>query len=926
MPYLSLRHSLLLLVLVLCGGLIIFNTFVVVPGLERDMLQRSKAQVSTTVTRLQSTLQYFLTKGDREGVQSELDKNALSDEVVQITILDRSFNPLYFSQMNKKGTQFIDHHLTLEQLNSVTRQGSVVLFPSLDHENSLYGLAPVLLDADNSEVGVLLLEVDLKAVNSFFLELLKSTFLMVGLMIFLAGGTCWLLFSRMLASRLSPIIEGANLIAEGNMETRIPIRGKDELSRISEAMNLMTAQIKEDHRELLSSHNQLNSILKNIPSIVSVKDRDGHFQLINKHYQDLFECDESVYGKTLYDVMDKDEADFYSLHDRKVIETGKPVTEVIFLQKNDESRKIHMVKFPLLDTNNSVYAVCSIGSDLSEKEQLEGLLNISQSIFENTVEAILITDENKKIVDVNTSFERITGYTKDEVLGKDPGFLTSQQTPVEEYKDMWRSIVRYGHWSGELVNKRKCGEVYHERISINSIVDDKNDITGYIGIFQDITKEKEASADLVRLAFRDPLTDLNNREAFKNKLSDAIAYSQRYNSAFGLLFIDLDYFKDVNDSHGHEIGDQLLKMVSERLLSCTRVVDIVSRLGGDEFTILVTGDVTESGLAVMASQVIKSVSEPYTIREHELIIGCSIGIALYPRDGENIEVLLKHADAAMYHAKEQGRGSFSFFDFSINEKNQRLIKIKQALRSALDRGEFSLVYQPKINPHQNVVTGYEALIRWKSRELGIVSPAEFIPIAEESGDIEGVTNWVIHRVAEDKKKSEILRESNVAINISAKQFRFDNWINTLKKLSRIGALEASKVTIEVTETALIDSFDTTLDQLTTLRKLGCKIAIDDFGTGYSSLSYLKKMPIQFLKVDRTFVMDIGVDQDDQAIVQTIIAMSHEMGIQVIAEGAESAEQVEFLRSKGCDEIQGYYFARPMRLEQLDEFHLEMVEA
>lgn len=489
---------------------------------------------------------------------------------------------------------------------------------------------------------------------------------------------------------------------------------------------------------------------------------------------------------------------------------------------------------------------------------------------------------------------------------------------------MWISLDAQGRWAGELISRKKSGEEFFKRLSVNKITDREGQMTGYIGIFQDVSKEKEATENLARLAFTDPLTSLPNREAFKNKLVGTIEYAKRYQNSFGVLFIDLDHFKEVNDSQGHEAGDKLLVMVAERLKDNTRVVDVVSRLGGDEFTVLVPGSVTESGLAVMASQIIKSLSEAYEVGGSEFIIGCSIGIAIYPRDGSNTEQLLKHADAAMYHAKEAGRGCFSFFDFTINARNQKLIRVKQAMRGAIDRREYHLMYQPKVDPTRVVITGYEALLRWNSRDLGYVSPAEFIPVSEESGEIDHITDWVIHQVALDKQRSPMLRDANIAINISAKQFRSTKWLNTLRRLNDTGELDAKQITVEVTETALVDSLDQTLDQLKQVRRLGASIAIDDFGTGYSSLSYLKKMPIQYLKIDKTFVQDIGRDEDDQTIVQTVIAMSHAMGIKVIAEGAESTEQVSFLESRGCDEIQGFYYSRPLTLENLEEFHLDDV--
>jgi predicted signal transduction protein with EAL and GGDEF domain len=357
------------------------------------------------------------------------------------------------------------------------------------------------------------------------------------------------------------------------------------------------------------------------------------------------------------------------------------------------------------------------------------------------------------------------------------------------------------------------------------------------------------------------------------------------------------------------------------LLSNCRNTDIVSRLGGDEFIILVRNVENESGLAAQANQIIKKLQKPFQLEGATVLIGATIGIAVFPKDADTSDQLLKHADAAMYHAKSLGRGCFSFFDFSINARNQRIIRLKQAMRTAIKQNEYRLVYQPQIDPNAREITGYEALIRWESEELGHVSPAEFIPVAEDSGEIDRITHWVIQQVAEDRKQSSVLGGHTVSINISAKQFQNDSWVNTLRTMSEEHRLDLSSIVVEVTETALVAEFDSTLEQLKAIRRLGVRVAIDDFGTGYSSLAYLKKMPINYLKIDRTFVSDIGIDSDDQTIVQTVIAMAHALDITVIAEGAESIEQVAFLTANGCDKIQGYYYSKPLELAEVDTFAL-----
>ncbi len=926
---LSLSSSILLLVIFFSLSLVSLNLFVLKPHVKEVLAEQSRQDIVSTINRLQGTVEYLLSKDDLEGLKREISANSASKDVLHLLVLDEEKRILASSKLSEEGAVFDSQHLHIsEPLNVLMQQTSLSIHESSDIENALYGFAPIKfvdsLEGRDEMQGLLILEIDLQRREASLLDHFEIFFWGVSIAIGMIGLLFWQVFNRSVSTRLATIIVAAQKIAKGQFNTRLNMAGKDELTDIANTIDTMASHLEEDHSELLNNHLQLESILRNIPSMVYIKDRKGRYLMMNDRFKEAFPSVVLAKGHTVFDILPKEEAEKFAQYDAEVLELGEPITKYTSFSYRNTLRQLYMVKFPLFDRNESAYAICTIASDVSEQEQTETLLNISQSIFQNTVEAIMITDGQRRILDVNSSFERITGYSKEEVVGRTPAFLRSEKTPKLMFDRMWISLDAQGRWAGELISRKKSGEEFFKRLSVNKITDREGRMTGYIGIFQDVSKEKEATENLARLAFTDPLTSLPNREAFKNKLVGTIEYAKRYQNSFGVLFIDLDHFKEVNDSQGHEAGDKLLVMVAERLKENTRVVDVVSRLGGDEFTVLVPGSVTESGLAVMASQIIKSLSEAYEVGGSEFIIGCSIGIAIYPRDGSNTEQLLKHADAAMYHAKEAGRGCFSFFDSTINARNQKLIRVKQAMRGAIDRSEYHLMYQPKVDPTRVVITGYEALLRWNSRDLGYVSPAEFIPVSEESGEIDHITDWVIHQVALDKQRSPTLRDANIAINISAKQFRSTKWLNTLRRLNDTGELDAKQITVEVTETALVDSLDQTLDQLKQVRRLGASIAIDDFGTGYSSLSYLKKMPIQYLKIDKTFVQDIGRDEDDQTIVQTVIAMSHAMGIKVIAEGAESTEQVSFLESRGCDEIQGFYYSRPLTLENLEEFHLDDV--
>lgn len=927
LPPLSLRSNILLLIVTLSIALVSFNYFVLSPQFKAVMKESAHKDIVATINRLQGNFEYMLRKNDLSGIKREVVANTLHEEIKYLILFDEQLNVIASSRQAYMGKNFsaLPLHIDSGVISNALRKKALLVYESQDEENTLYGVVPISSLGNQGlgdrRWGVLVLEVDMGIRESSILSQIDNFFWQASFFIFSIGVFFWFSFQKSINQRLITILSAAKKIAEGEFHTRLAFSGKDELADIAHAMDFMASRIEADHKELVSRHMQLDSILRNIPSMVYIKDLEGQYLMANQRFRTTFPQIDIASGRTVYDILSHDEADKFSRYDAQVLETGESISKRVTFTVNSKESYFFMVKFPLFDTTKCAYAICTVATDLSEQEQAENLLNISKSIFENTVESIVIMDNRRRIIDVNQSFERTTLYSKDEAFGKDLRFYGTGEINNIESHHMWKSLFDNGHWMGELISQKKSGEEFYERVSINSIVNRENEITGYIGISQDISKEKESSENLLRLAFRDTLTGLHNRESFKNNLEAISENAKRDTVSFGVLFIDLDFFKEVNDSQGHGCGDRLLVLVAERLLRSTRVVDVVSRLGGDEFTVLVTGRVSDVGLAVLASQIIKELSAPYHLDDQEVIIGCSIGIAIFPRDGDDVDLLLKHADAAMYHAKELGRGRFSFFDFSINEKNQRLIKIKQALRFAIDHSEYRIVYQPKVDPHKGVITGYEALLRWNSQLLGVVSPAEFIPVAEESGEIERITDWVINSVALHKQHSKILASANVAINISAKQFKSESWLNTLRAMNEKSELDVGSITIEVTETALIDSFDVTLDQLNAVRALGATIAIDDFGTGYSSLSYLKRMPIDYVKIDRSFVQDIGIDLDDQTIVQTVIAMSHALDIKVIAEGAESAEQIVFLKSKGCDEIQGYYYAKPLELDDVDSFAL-----
>lgn len=547
-------------------------------------------------------------------------------------------------------------------------------------------------------------------------------------------------------------------------------------------------------------------------------------------------------------------------------------------------------------------------------------LVLAASVFQHSKEGILVTDQENRIISANRSFTDITGYTLEEVLGKDPKVLASARQDADFYREMWASIKATGGWQGELWNRRKNGEVYPEHLTINSVKDAQGAVINLIGIFSDISERKMAEERIQHLAHYDTLTGLPNRALFSDRLQQALIYAQRNQSTVALLFLDLDRFKQINDTLGHGVGDQLLQMVSQRLLECVREQDTVSRQGGDEFIAVLPGTDHE-GADLVAEKILNAVIQPYVIEGHDLRVSCSIGIALYPSQAQDVDTLIKYADVAMYQAKEGGRNKYLHFDPSMNASAYERLKMETSLRGAIERNELRLYYQPQIDLVDGRLIGCEALVRWQHSEMGLVSPASFIPLAEETGLIMPISDWVLEEALRQTRewRDAGLPQITVSVNLSALQFRQRNLHEQVSQLLGKYELPAQVLDLELTEGILMQGVERTLAMLHELTMMGVGLSIDDFGTGYSSLSYLKRFPIQKLKIDQSFVRDVTHDSNDATMVRTIILMAHSLKLHVIAEGVETEDQADFLRQAGCERAQGYHFGRPMPAEAFSEY-------
>jgi diguanylate cyclase (GGDEF)-like protein/PAS domain S-box-containing protein len=563
-------------------------------------------------------------------------------------------------------------------------------------------------------------------------------------------------------------------------------------------------------------------------------------------------------------------------------------------------------------------------SDLSHSRQIDERLRLSASVFENTAEGIFVTDADGNIIETNPAFTDITGYTRKEVIGCNPRIFQSGRHGRGFYQEMWQTLSESGRWRGEIWNRRKDGAIFPQWQNISAVHDNQRKITHYVSVFSDISQIKESQEKLDHLAYHDALTDLPNRLLLSERLEQAIRHAERHRSQLAVIFMDLDNFKHINDSLGHMQGDRLLQEVSTFLFNAVRQDDTVARVGGDEF-VLVLEDVGEpEHVGVIAQKLLSSLDQPILLDGHEVNVTASLGICLYPRDGKDAGTLLRNADAAMYRAKEEGRNTYHFYTEELTRNAFERVLLENSLRQALDKDELTLYYQIQLDLHSNRIVGAEALIRWNHPQLGLVSPAKFITIAEDSGLIIPIGNWVLKEACAQTKRwlDRGIDIGRIAVNIAGAQIKRGGLIEGVTDALNAAGLPANRLELEVSEGFIMQQAESAIRQLHELRLLGVALAIDDFGTGYSSLSYLKQLPIHKLKIDQSFVRDVPDDPNDTAISDAIIAMGRSLGLTVIAEGVEKPEQVTFLKMAGCQEAQGFLFSKPVPAEQFEKLILD----
>lgn len=565
-------------------------------------------------------------------------------------------------------------------------------------------------------------------------------------------------------------------------------------------------------------------------------------------------------------------------------------------------------------------------SDITERKNFEEKLRLSSLVLENSSEGMVVTDADNLIVAVNPAFSSITGYSFEEVKGKNPSMLNSGRHDEAFYRKMWQSLNSTDRWHGEIWDKRKDGEVQAKWLTINTIRNEDGSVHRYVALFSDIT-ERKLTEDLIwRQANFDTLTDLPNRNMFRDRLNQEMKKSDREVSPLALLLIDLDKFKEVNDTLGHAVGDLLLQEAAQRIRSCVRESDTLARLGGDEFTVVLSGISETGNIEDVAQKIVGKLAEPFRLGSEMAYVSASIGITLYPDDAKDIDALMKNADQAMYVAKNKGRNRFSYFTPSLQKEAQARLHLITDLRAALKNGEFRVHFQPIVELSTGHIHKAEALIRWQHPERGLVHPAEFIPLTEETGQIHEIGDWVFKESVRcaTSWNTHCRDGFQISVNISPVQFQkggniCGDWVEYLEGMELTG----KNIVVEITEGLLLNAEPEVIYNLLKFFDAGIQVAIDDFGTGYSSLAYLKKFDIDYLKIDRSFVNNLETDPDNMALSEAIIVMAHKLGLQVIAEGVETEAQRNLLAAAGCDYAQGYLFSKPVPPEEFERLLIRM---
>lgn len=671
-------------------------------------------------------------------------------------------------------------------------------------------------------------------------------------------------------------------------------------------------RIRRNERHLLSVQDSLQSTLDAIPDALFEMSLDGIYFSVRRAPMHTGLAAQSFIGKKVYEIYPQSVADVFMGALQEANREGHAFGYQFSLNVNSNIRWFELSVSKKKEMHTVAHFIV-LSHDVTDRKESEAKLKLAASVFTYAREGIMITNASGEIVDVNETFTSITGFTHEEVIGQNPRFLKSGRQGEAFYQQMWQSLIEKGHWYGEISNRNKSGQVYIQMTSISAIYDENGNVQSYVALFTDITTMKEHEKQLEYIAHYDALTSLPNRVLFADRLRQAMAQTERRKKELAVVYLDLDGFKVINDQYGHHVGDELLVIIAGRMEEALRQGDTISRLGGDEFVAVLSDLKSQEECTPILERLLLASSEPVVINDTIIQVSSSIGVTLYPRDGVDAEQLLRHADLAMYQSKQSGKNRYHFFDVeydrSVKEQNESL----ESILTAINNNEFVLYYQPKVNLRTHKLVSVEALIRWRHPEKGFLLPHAFLPIVEDHILSIKLGEWVIERAFQ--QMSAWIKEGvylSVSINVGARQLQDANFTDYLQSmLLRYPDVPAHLVELEILETSALEDMAHVSHIMHACKTLGVRFALDDFGTGYSSLSYLRKLPIDILKIDQSFIFNLLNDRDDLAIVEAVVGLSKAFDLSVIAEGVETQEHAELLLKHGCELAQGYGIARPM---------------
>ncbi|MBV1787586.1 EAL domain-containing protein [Marinobacterium sp. D7] len=674
-------------------------------------------------------------------------------------------------------------------------------------------------------------------------------------------------------------------------------------------------------KRMLAAQHHLRALIDTLPDLVWLKDERGIYLSCNRKFERLFGARESeIIGKSDYDFVDAELADFFRKHDLIAMHADRSSIneEQLTFADDGHTEILETIKTPMKDEAGKLIGILGVGRDITKRKQRETEIKVLTQAVEQSPVAVILADPSRQVTFVNRAFERICGYGSAEVVGQRFEPVDSELNSGELVAEIWRSISIGEPWQGELRSRRKGGEQYWEYAYLSPVLGNSGEVSHYLALKEDISLRKQHEERLHYQAYYDSLTALPNRVLIMDRLQQLIREARRNDEYVAVMFLDLDDFKKVNDSLGHDVGDQALVQAASRLVGSVREGDSVGRLGGDEFIVLAGHFSRKESVQVVAENILESFWDTFDLGSRQIMLTVSIGIAIYPFDGESLSELLKNADTAMYLSKAQGRNRYSFFTEELNLCISRRLQIEEHLRAAIDNGELSLDYQPQYDVKSRRISGVEALLRWNSTALGQVGPDEFIPIAEQTGLIVPIGRFVL-RQALSQAVRWVAQEPlfKLAVNISPAQFRDEGLAEFVRLELDSSGFPASRLELEITEGILMRGGPLVEGTLAKLHEMGVCLSMDDFGTGYSSLSYLRRYPVDELKIDRSFVQEMTVDQADMELVSAAISLARGLGLRVVAEGVETQEQLDALNEMECGVVQGFLLSKPVSADDID---------